>query len=48
MNGIPALVLFDSRATQSFVSLQLSKRFEDVPGDLDYPLEVEIADDYLV
>ena len=48
MNGIPALVLFDSGATRSFVSLALSKRFSRAPGELDCPLEVEIADDRTV
>ena len=45
MNAISGLVLFDSGATRSFVSLTLSKRFADALGDLDYLLEVEIADD---
>ena len=43
-----AHVLFDSGATRSFVSLALSKKFSDAPGTLDYPLEVEIADDRTV
>ena len=41
-------VFFDSGATQSFVSLALSKKFRDTPGTLDSPLEVEIADDRTV
>ena len=45
MNGILVQVLFDSGATRSFVSLDLSKRFPDSQGMLDCPLEVEIADD---
>lgn len=45
MNNIPPLALFDSGATQSFVSLEFSKRFDDTPKDLDYPLEVEFAED---
>ena len=45
MNDIPVLVLFDSGATRSFVSLALSKRFSESSGMLDCPLEVEIADD---
>ena len=48
VNGISALVLFDSGATRSFVSLALSKRFSRAPGKLDCPLEVEIADDRTV
>ena len=39
------LVLFDSGATRSFVSLALSKRFARSPRELDYPLDVEIDDD---
>ena len=48
MNGIFDMVLFYSGATQSFVSLALSKRFVGAPGVLDYPLDVEIADDRTV
>ena len=48
MNGISALVLFDFGATRSFVSLTLIKRFVDAMGELEYPLEVEIADDHHV
>lgn len=29
-------------------SLALNKRFNDAPGELDYPLEVEIVDDLSV
>ena len=45
MNGISALVLFDSGATGSFVSLALSKRFIGAPGEMDCPLDVEIPYD---
>ena len=45
MNNIPVQVLFDSGATRSFVSLALSKRFTESSGMLDFPLEVETADD---
>ena len=45
MNGIFALVLFDSGATRSFVSLVLSKRFIGATGALDFPLDVEIDDE---
>ena len=48
MNDISALVLFDSGATRSFVSLALSKRFGGAPGVLDCPLDVEIVDDRTV
>ncbi|KAL7589073.1 hypothetical protein Lser_V15G37110 [Lactuca serriola] len=45
VNGLLALVLFYSGATRPFVSHALSKRSGDAPGELDYPLEVEISDD---
>ena len=45
MNSIPVLVLSDSGATRPFVSLALNKRFAEFTSMLDYPLEVEIADD---
>ncbi|XP_023741059.1 uncharacterized protein LOC111889150 [Lactuca sativa] len=45
MNGISALVLFDSQATRSFVPLALSKQFSRASGELDCPLDVEIVDD---
>ena len=48
MSGISALVLFDSGATRSFVSLALSNRFIGAPGELDCPLDVEIVDDRFV
>ena len=48
MNGILALVLFDSVATRSFVFLMLSKRFTGAPWDSECPLDVEIADDRTV
>ena len=48
VNDISALVLFDSGATRSFVSLALSKRFLIDSGELDCPLDVEIVDDKIV
>ena len=45
VNGLPVQVLFDSGASRSFVSLALSKKFHESSGELDCPLEVEIADD---
>lgn len=45
---IPVQVLFDSGATQSFVSLSLSKMFPESLGMLDCPLEVNIADEQSV
>ncbi|KAL7593210.1 hypothetical protein Lser_V15G34740 [Lactuca serriola] len=45
VNNIHALVLFDSGATRSFVSLVLSNRFVGAPGELDCPLDIDIADD---
>ncbi|KAJ9543618.1 hypothetical protein OSB04_023325 [Centaurea solstitialis] len=47
VNSVPALVLFDSGASKSFVSLSFCKSFMNVKGRLDKPLEVEIAaEDY--
>lgn len=48
LNGLSALVLFDLGATQSFVSLVLSRKFGDVSGALGYLLEVKIAYDLTV
>ena len=48
MNGISALVLFDSVANRSFVSLVVSKRFVGDPEKLDCPLDVKIIDDRFV
>lgn len=46
MNGISSLVLlFDSRAIQSFISLVLSKRFTGAPREQDRTLDVEIVAD---
>lgn len=45
VNSISAVVLFDSGATCSFVSLALGKWFDGTPRELDCPLSVEIADD---
>lgn len=45
MNVISALVVFDLGVARSFVSLALSKRFVDDPGELEYPLHVKIAHD---
>ncbi|KAJ9556038.1 hypothetical protein OSB04_010652 [Centaurea solstitialis] len=47
VNSVPALVLFDSGASKSFVSLSFCKSFMNEKGRLDKPLEVEIAaEDY--
>ncbi|KAJ9553505.1 hypothetical protein OSB04_017550 [Centaurea solstitialis] len=45
VNSRPALVLFDSGATKSFVSLSFCKNFMNVKDKLDSPLEVEFADE---
>ena len=39
------MVLSDSEAIRSFVSLTLSKRFDGALGKLDRPIDVEMADD---
>ena len=48
MYGISDLVLFDSGATRSSVSLGLSKRFVGAPGELDCSLDVKFVDDRTV
>ena len=45
---MPALVLFDSGASRSFVSLVFSKNFNHTLGQLDIPLDVEIAADEIL
>ena len=45
VNSMPALVLFDTGATKSFVSFSFCKSFSIVKGRLNEPLEVEIADE---
>ncbi|KAL7602564.1 hypothetical protein Lser_V15G25340 [Lactuca serriola] len=45
VNSISFMVLFDSGATRSFVPLVLNNKFSNAPGEPEYPLEVEIADD---
>ena len=45
MNSISSVVLFNSGATRSFVSLAFSKRFVGALGEMDCPLVIEIADD---
>ena len=48
MNTVSALVMFDSGATHSFVSLTFATRLERGAKPLPYPLEVEVADDRIV
>ncbi|KAJ9561835.1 hypothetical protein OSB04_006995 [Centaurea solstitialis] len=43
VNSLPTLVLFDSGASKSFVSLSFCKGFTNVKRRLHKPLEVEIA-----
>ncbi|XP_024965965.1 uncharacterized protein LOC112506177 [Cynara cardunculus var. scolymus] len=45
---VTALVLFDSGASRSFVSLAFSKKFQLILEPLDKPLNIEIADDKMV
>lgn len=47
-NSIPAIVLFDSGASHSFIYLKFRKGFNNTIGDLDNPLRVEIVDDRTV
>ena len=48
MNGKPALVLFDSGASRSFVSVKFSENFNRTLEQLDFPLEVEVAADEIL
>ncbi|KAJ9545001.1 hypothetical protein OSB04_024708 [Centaurea solstitialis] len=45
VNSMPALVLFDTGASKSFVSWSFCKDFMNVKSKLASPLEVEIADE---
>ncbi|KAI3827455.1 hypothetical protein L1987_01530 [Smallanthus sonchifolius] len=45
INSLPALVLFDSGASRSFVSLKIVKHSSFVSSKLDEPLEIEAAND---
>lgn len=45
MNRVPAVVVFYSTTTRSFMSLALTMRFNDTPGELYFPLNFEIDDD---
>lgn len=45
VKGMTAHVLINLGATRSFVSIAFNKKFSDAPQILDYPLEVEVADD---
>ncbi|KAJ9536480.1 hypothetical protein OSB04_un000317 [Centaurea solstitialis] len=44
VNSVPALVMFDSGATHSFVSHEFEERLGCEPTDLEQPLVVEVAD----
>ena len=46
MNSLPALVLFDSGASWSFVSQIFSGEFSVPVGELEYPLRVSIANEH--
>ena len=48
MNSVSALVMFDSGATHSFVSLTFSTQLGRDAKTLLCPLEVEVADDRVV
>ena len=47
-NALPALVLFDSGASRSFVSRSFSREFATPLGELECPLRVSIADEHVV
>ena len=48
VNSVPALVLFDSGASQSFVSLAFSQHISVSPEALSRPLRVSIADERVI
>ncbi|GKD26410.1 putative reverse transcriptase domain-containing protein [Tanacetum coccineum] len=48
VNSLPARVLYDSRASVSFVSYEFIKNLSTPPNKLPLPLEVEIADSKVV
>lgn len=48
VNSMNSLVLFDSGASHSFVSLKFRKSLDVTIEDLDYPLKVEISDKLIV
>ena len=48
MNRVSALVMFDSGATHSFVSVTFATRLRRGVRPLPCPLEVEVADDRMV
>ena len=43
MNSFPALVLFDSSASRSFVSQTFIRGFDMSLEELEFPLQVSIA-----
>ena len=46
MNSLPALVLFESGSSWSFVSWSFSREFVLPMGDLECPLQVSIANEH--
>ncbi|CAH1418425.1 unnamed protein product [Lactuca virosa] len=46
VNSLPALVLFDSGASRSFVSQTFSREFKVPVGELECPLRVSIANEH--
>ncbi|CAH1431740.1 unnamed protein product [Lactuca virosa] len=48
VNSLPALVLFDSRVSRSFVSQSFSREFSVSVGELECPLRVSIANEHRV
>ena len=48
VNPVPALVLFDSGASRSFVSLSFGRCFSTSCEALSRPLRVSIADEHVV
>ena len=46
VNSLHALVLFDSGASQSFVSQSFSRSFDMALGELECPLRVSISNEH--
>ena len=46
VNSLPALVLFDSGASRTFVSQSFSRGFDMILGELECPLRVSIANEH--
>ena len=48
MKSLPALVLFDSGASRSFVSQSLNREFGFLVGEIECPLRVSISNEHMI